>query len=198
MNEKNHVELHGTVRTDPVFAHRTGEIEFMRFELAVPRMSGAEDVLPVLVRKDMDAGQISAGKEITVDGSLRSWTNKSGTGRKLVLDVFAEDWVNEPGGALNQVVLSGRLVRSPVLRRTPFGRAICDCFLGVERMAGSHLDYIPMIAWGSVAYAFGDLDAGDSLSVEGRFQSRVYHKILDGGATEDRTAYEVSVHRSLV
>ena len=36
------------------------------------------------------------------------------------------------------------------------------------------------------------LGVGDSLSLEGRVQSRAYHKVTDSG-TEERTAYEVSM-----
>ena len=44
--------------------------------------------------------------------------------------------------------------------------------------------------WGAVRA--GRLQVGDPLSLEGRVQSRTYHKVTDLG-TEARVAYEVSM-----
>ena len=83
--------------------------------------------------------------------------------------------------------------RPPNLRSTPLGRSIRDLTLAVNRAYG-RADYLPCIAWGSVAHRCAVLDVGDPLRLEGRLQSRVYTKVLDG-RTEERTAFEVSVMR---
>ena len=49
-----------------------------------------------------------------------------------------------------------------------------------------------MIAWGQLAVQASQLAVGDSLSLEGRIQSRVYHKVTEQGE-EERVAYEVSM-----
>ena len=49
-----------------------------------------------------------------------------------------------------------------------------------------------MIAWGQLAVRAGRLQVGDPLALEGRVQSRTYHKVTDLG-TEERVAYEVSM-----
>ena len=53
-------------------------------------------------------------------------------------------------------------------------------------------DYLPCIAWGQVAMITGRMAVGSPLALEGRVQSRIYTKVVDGQA-EERTAYEVSV-----
>ena len=63
--------------------------------------------------------------------------------------------------------------------------------LAVNRRYG-RADYLPCIAWGQVAVLTGSLDTGSPLSLEGRVQSRIYTKVVDGVPTE-RTAYEVSI-----
>ena len=63
--------------------------------------------------------------------------------------------------------------------------------LAVPRRYG-RADYLPLIAWGQLAVYAEELAVGDALSVEGRVQSRLYHKTTEGGV-EERTAYEVSV-----
>lgn len=63
--------------------------------------------------------------------------------------------------------------------------------LAVNRRYG-RADYLPCIAWGSLAYQCGGMAVGSSLCLEGRLQSRTYTKNL-GDRTEERVAFEVSV-----
>ena len=56
-------------------------------------------------------------------------------------------------------------------------------------------DYLPCIAWGSLALACGELSVGARLHLEGRLQSREYQKCLLDGTIDQRVAYEVSCAR---
>jgi len=93
---------------------------------------------------------------------------------------------------VNRLVLAGVLCKPPVQRRTPLGRDICDLLLAVNRPYG-RADYLPCIAWGSLASACGAMAVGDRLRLEGRLQSREYRKTTENGDTVTRVAYEVSV-----
>ena len=111
---------------------------------------------------------------------------------KLVITVLARS--AQPAGleeGENRLTLAGALCRRPTVRRTPLGREICDLLLAVNRPYG-RADYLPCIAWGSLAAHCGALEVGDRLWLEGRLQSRRYHKMIDGEQVE-RTAFEVSV-----
>lgn len=187
---RNEVELCGTPLSTPVFSHENHGKHFFRFLLRIPRLSGTPDVLPVVVPEVLTP-DILPGAPLHVRGQLRSFNNKSGVGSRLVLTVYALS--AEPGDSTpcNRVVLTGTLCKPPVLRRTPLGRSICDLMLAVSRRYG-RADYLPAIAWGQLAVRVSQLAVGDSLTLEGRFQSRVYHKVTDTGV-EERTAYEVSV-----
>ena len=79
----------------------------------------------------------------------------------------------------------------PIFRRTPLGRSICDLMLAVSRRYG-RADYLPVIAWGQLAVQAARLQVGDTLSLEGRVQSRTYRKVLEDGTAQERVAYEVS------
>ena len=92
---------------------------------------------------------------------------------------------------MNHLELSGTLCKPPVLRATPLGRTICDMILAANRRYG-RADYLPCIAWGSLAYRCGSMEVGDRLALEGRLQSRIYTKEIDG-QTQERTAFEVSI-----
>lgn len=189
----NHVLLCGQVLTQPQPSHVNHSQSFSRFLLSVPRLSGQEDCLPVIVPQPLlELCPLSPGAAVTVTGQLRSFNNRSGIGRRLVLSVFARSLVKSPGAEIkNHIRLCGAVCKPPVLRSTPLGREICDLLLAVNRRCGRS-DYLPVICWGLLARQAAELTTGDSFCAEGRVQSRVYLKVVDG-ETQQRTAYEVSV-----
>ena len=117
--------------------------------------------------------------------------NRTRVGSRLVISVFVRELLLEQGEDQNRLVCTGTLCKPPSLRCTPLGRTICDMILAVNRRYGRS-DYLPCIAWGSLAYQCGQMEVGEKLGLEGRLQSRVYTKNL-GDRCEERTAYEVSV-----
>ena len=187
---RNEVELCGSPLSAPVFSHENHTKRFFRFPLQIPRLSGTPDILPVVVPESM-VPDILPETWLHIRGQLRSFNNKSGVGSRLVLTVYAMAVEPGDGTPCNHVVLTGALCKPPVLRRTPLGRSICDLMLAVGRRYG-RADYLPAIAWGQLAVRASRLAVGDPIALEGRFQSRIYHKAL-GDILEERTAYEVSV-----
>ena len=136
-------------------------------------------------------GGLSRGDAVTVRGEVRTFNNRSGVGSRLVISVLARELVPEEGEDENRLILSGTLCKPPSLRSTPLGRTICDMILAVNRRYG-RADYLPCIAWGSLAHLCGGMEVGGALALDGRLQSRTYTKNL-GDRTEERTAFEVSV-----
>lgn len=193
MSEANNaILLRGTLAEKPVYSHSVREERFFRMLLSVRRLSGTEDLLPVLVRERLlRAAEPGAADMLCVQGELRSFNNRSGVGAKLVLSVFARELRFEEGEDDNRVSLSGLLCRLPNLRQTPLGREVCDLMLAVPRRTG-RADYLPCICWGHLARKAALLSVGAALKLEGRLQSRVYLKQTEAGP-ERRTAYEVSV-----
>ena len=189
-HSQNDVLLEGYPASSPEWSHENHGTQFYRFLLEVPRLSGTPDILPVLLRADLLDRAGSQGP-LRIRGQLRSFNNRSGVGNKLVLTVYATDIQPGTGESCNQILLTGSLCKLPIFRRTPLGRSICDLMLAVPRRYG-RADYLPVIAWGQLAVQASCLGVGDSLSLEGRVQSRAYHKVTDSG-TEERTAYEVSM-----
>lgn len=187
---RNEVLLEGTALATPSLSHENHATRFYRFPLQVPRLSGQVDTLPVLVPEPLLA-QVTEGADLRVQGQLRSFNNRSGVGSRLVLTVYAQHLSPGLDEPCNQIFLSGALCKPPVFRRTPLGRSICDLMLAVPRRYG-RADYLPVIAWGQLAVRAGRLQVGDPLALEGRVQSRTYHKVTDLG-TQERVAYEVSM-----
>ena len=188
------VQLCGTAAGEPAPSHENHGQQFSRFPLAVRRLSGQTDTLWVIATMDQLHRLLPlTGRRLAVDGQLRSFNNKSGSGSRLVISVFAQ--LLTPAGEeeedRNRIALRGVICKPPVLRRTPLGRCISDMMLAVNRRYG-RADYLPCIAWGQVAMITGNMAVGEALSLEGRVQSRAYTKVVEGCAQE-RTAFEVSI-----
>lgn len=189
---RNTLSLRGTAVSEPVYSHENHGQEFYRFLLSVRRLSGQEDILPVVATLSQLTPLLPlTGQDLMVEGQLRSFNNRSGSGSRLVITVFPRILLPTQEEHFNSIRLTGVLCKPPILRRTPLGRCICDMMLAVNRRYG-RADYLPCIAWGQIAMLTGSMEVGSTLSLEGRVQSRQYTKIIDGNACE-RTAYEVSI-----
>ena len=189
--ETNDVRLCGAPAGRPVYSHSSRGLDFYRLPLTVQRLSGAEDCLNLILRREqLESAAPGDGQRLRVAGELRSFNNHRGEGPKLVLMVFVRElgFCDEPDG--NRVRLRGTLCRQPNLRRTPLGREICDLMLAVNRHYGRS-DYLPCICWGALARQAARFSVGQRLRLEGRLQSREYRKLTEAGI-ELRTAYEVS------
>ena len=189
---ENRILLRGTLAAQPVLSHANHGTQYYLLPLTVRRLSGAEDHLNVIASEErLFRLAPEPGERLTVRGEVRTFNNRSGEGRRLVVSVFARELCREPGEDENCLELSGTLCKPASLRSTPLGRTICDMILAVNRRYG-RADYLPCIAWGSLAHRCGELTVGDQVSLSGRLQSRVYTKSVEG-RTEERTAFEVSV-----
>ena len=195
---ENSILLRGRLLAAPAPSHQNHQIRFFLLPLEVCRLSGAADRLDVIVPQRLLEALplLQPGQRLQVSGEIRTYNNRSGIGRRLVITVFARAIsLTQSEDDENRLTLAGCLCRLPNLRSTPLGRSICDLTLAVNRPYG-RADYLPCIAWGSVAHRCAVMDVGDPVRLEGRLQSRVYTKLLEGRA-EERTAFEVSVMRLL-
>ena len=188
---ENTILLRGELLQLPQFSHENHHKRFFRFELSVPRLSGAVDVLPVIAQESvLNAADLSQGEMFTVVGQIRSHNIRTEGRRHLLIFVFANVVLCEDGEPMNEVTLCGPLCREPTFRRTPMGREICDVMLAVPR-AFKRADYLPCILWGRTAQQAAVCHTRDIVTITGRMQSRIYSKVTEDGVQE-RTAYEIS------
>ena len=191
---RNDLLLRGTAAAEPAVTHANHSHRLYRIPRSARRLSGQADVLQVIATGEQLSHLLPlTGRRLEIQGQLRSFNNKSGQGSRLVISAFTRLLVETAGEDVNIIELKGAICKPPVLRRTPLGRCICDMMLAVNRRYG-RADYLPCIAWGQVAMVTGQLPVGSTLALEGRVQSRVYTKVLDG-VPQERTAYEVSIMR---
>ncbi len=189
---ENSIFLRGRLAGPPAFSHANHGTQYLLLPLSVRRLSGAEDRLNVVAARPMAENlALEEGSPLAVRGEVRTFNNRSGVGSRLIVSVFAKQLACQEGEEENRLELSGTLCKPPSLRSTPLGRTICDMILAVNRRYG-RADYLPCIAWGSLAHRCGAMAVGDQLSLSGRLQSRAYTKQVDG-QPQARTAFEVSI-----
>lgn len=201
--ENNHLVLVGKVTSDKRFSHEIYGEKFYIFDLAVPRLSGNADIIPITVSERLlSINDLQIDSKITVEGQFRSYNSYENEKNRLVLTVFAKDikFVEDQEAEIevskdvvsNEVTLNGYICKKPIYRQTPFGREISDLLLAVNR-AYNKSDYIPCIAWGRNARFCENIPVGTEVKIVGRVQSRTYEKKYDDGRVETKVAYEVSV-----
>mgnify|MGYP002543523324 CR=1 FL=1 len=193
----NYLHLSGVISQSPTYGHEVFGEKFYYATLSVPRLSGAEDLLPItLSERLMEGVPLELGAPLTIEGQLRSYNKVIEGAGRLLITAFAQRILNceEDEENPNRVQLTGALCKPPSYRTTPFGREIADLMLAVNRSYGKS-DYIPCITWGRTARYAANLKIGDRVQLVGRFQSRAYQKQLPDGTALNKVAYEVSVSR---
>lgn len=193
----NKLYLEGVVASKLEFSHEMYGEGFYNFYLDVQRLSDAKDRLFVTVSERLITGiNLDVGKEIIVEGQLRSYNKFVDGANRLILTVFARNIqpCMERSKNPNQIFLDGFICKKPVYRTTPFGREISDMLLAVNR-AYNKSDYIPTIAWGRNSRFCESLTVGDNIRIWGRLQSREYEKKVSDSDTVKKIAYEVSISK---
>ena len=188
----NYAEISGKLLGLPYPSHESRGEQFYKAVVAVRRLSGTDDNLNVIIREKLLRGLVlNENDHVHIFGQLRSFNNKSGSGARLVISLFARDVIAEPCEERNDILLRGTVCKPPTLRKTPLGREISDFMMAVNRKYGRS-DYLPCIAWGQNAREISVKPVGTTLTVSGRFQSRQYIK-TENGVPVQKTAYEVSL-----
>jgi len=193
----NKIYLEGKVVSELEYSHEMYGEGFYTFGLEVQRLSDSVDLLNVTISERLLAGfDISIGKDVIVEGQLRSYNKFIEGSNKLILTVFARNIEPciERSKNPNEIFLDGYICKEPVYRTTPFGREIADVLLAVNR-AYNKSDYIPTIAWGRNSRFCKTLEVGDNIKVWGRLQSREYQKKVSETEVVKKIAYEVSISK---
>lgn len=193
----NIATISGVVCQELVLANEVEGEKFYDFVVEVKRLSESKDLIPVTIsERDLVGIDLKVGDYIKIEGEYRSYNKILSEKAKLVLHLFAKKLAfDDMHENLNEVKLIGFLCKSPIYRKTPFNREICDILLAVNRTNYHKSDYIPCIIWGRNARFIANQVIGCKIEVVGRIQSRKYSKSMPDGSVEEKTAYEVSCQR---
>lgn len=90
--ENNKVRIAGKVVSDFQFSHESFGEGFYICNVAVPRLSDMEDIIPIIVSDRLfDVHSDCKGKDVIILGQFRSYNRHEETGRKLLLSVFVKE-----------------------------------------------------------------------------------------------------------
>ena len=90
--ENNHLVLVGKVTSEKTYSHEIYGEKFYIFDLEVPRLSSAVDIIPITVSERLLTSlDLQIGKTLSVEGQFRSYNSYQNERNKLILTVFAKD-----------------------------------------------------------------------------------------------------------
>lgn len=219
----NAAHLIGELKEDFSFNHICRGTKMYSSSITVRRDSGVEDVLPIMVPKQVAREfktmiKKPVGAVVEIKGRLSSFNEKLSDRVKLrifikvkTMTLMAKDTKH-----VNEISLNGYICKEVNYRKTP-GRTdekgnvikkpsrITDILLAVNNKQLNASYYIPCIAWNKEADHASYLKVSDKIAVKGRMQSREYRKeifiqpdedkkINNDRQFETRVAYELSIN----
>lgn len=219
----NAAHLIGELKEDFSFNHICRGTKMYSSFIIVRRDSGVEDVLPIMVPKQVVKEfkrmiKKPVGAVVEIEGRLSSFNEKLSDRVKLrifikvkTMTLMAKDTKH-----VNEISLKGYICKEVNYRKTP-GRTdekgnvikkpsrITDILLAVNNKQLNASYYIPCIAWNKEADHASYLKVSDKIAVKGRMQSREYRKeifiqpdedkkINNDRQFETRVAYELSIN----
>lgn len=188
INKINQIKVTGYAKSIPEYSFTSKKgTKYYTFDLAVIRMSGKEDVVPILAREDRLI-PIELGDCVSIIGAVttRNWRNHLSV--RVSPEVMT---ITEPVGCTNEVELDGYVARPPYTKEIcESEKVITDFLIAINQ--GEKSDYVPVILWNRLARMSSNLECGKRIHITGRFQSREYIKPKEDGTLLEKVAYEVS------
>lgn len=219
----NVAHLIGELKEDFSFNHICRGTKMYSSSIIVRRDSGVEDVLPIMVPKQVVREfkrtiKKPVGAVVEIKGRLSSFNEKLSDRVKLriFIKVKTMTLMAKETKHVNEISLKGYICKEVNYRKTP-GRTdekgnvikkpsrITDILLAVNNKQLNASYYIPCIAWNKEADHASYLKVSDKIAVKGRMQSREYckeifiqpdedKKVNNDRQFETRVAYELSIN----
>lgn len=198
----NNIVLKGLLR-NVEFSHSIGDIQFYKANLVVKRNDGHEDVINIKCKKYIVADG-EQDKQVELKGNIRSYTHKEGDKNKV--DIYVFTYFDKPDeieldledshfNVNNYFTVEGRICKKNDLRIVDKSKETIHFILAntIANKDRTLNNYLPCIAWGSMAKKINDMEIGKDAIIKGEIHSREYKKILDNGEIEIRIAHELLV-----
>ena len=86
LRENNKVQVTGKIISGFTYSHEVFGEKFYTVDLAAPRLSGTEDIIPLMVSERlMDVRQNCSGCTVEVTGKFQSYNRQEEAKRRLIL-----------------------------------------------------------------------------------------------------------------
>lgn len=189
MEENNTARLSGKIVSEYDFYHETLGEKFYKVNIAVKRMSGEEDILPVIVSEKLLTEENMSATNVLFTGQIRTFNTENSN---VEMYLFAKNLeLVDENTFINEVKLNGFLCKKNQIKTTHSKRMILTFILAINtRFKKSY--YINVLAWGLNSIYIHNQKISTNLEVEGRFQSRKFYKKDENGKRVQHTTYEIS------
>lgn len=199
INENNIVRLVGVLATPFEDSHVNHRIEFCKAQLRIKRLSGVEDLVPIVVNKSwLESRKVDVGMTLRVNGILKTHF-KLDKYKCVQLYVFVNGYAIVPSNTPheNEVWLRAKMsqYREVHFRHTLSGKTVADFTVQQENRTNKHTFNFPCIAWGSCARWTAKVKPGTVLMIRGRLQSRTYDKQISKLESISIQTQEISVNK---
>ena len=92
LRENNKVQVTGKIISGFTYSHEVFGEKFYTVDLASPRLSGTEDIIPLMVSERlMDVRQNCSGCTVEVTGKFQSYNRQEEAKRRLILFLFVKE-----------------------------------------------------------------------------------------------------------
>ena len=166
------------------------EPDSIELYLLISRAEGKEDILPVMVPRDIATCDIKEDDVIKIKGIIRTLKAHG----RSILRVQAVDFEEQDKDQEHKNKVFGRFYvkSSKSVRTTSSGYRVKDLML--RRKVSDDLGYSEFraVVWNEDADKYGNIPDNTDLYIVGRLQCREYSKKTEDGSKRVRT-YEVSV-----
>lgn len=197
--EANQALLVGEVLEGFTPSHVFKGKQFFKNVLRVMRNSGTYDFVPIISVSPYP--EIKEGDTVSIEGSV--YTHYKPDKYKSVKLYVMINKLRKVGAKTphqNDIFIAGVMSRyvDPYLRRTPFGRTLCEFVIQKPHSIKDYTYNIYCIAWGKTAQYVNCLTRGQKIGLQGRFQSRDYVKcVAETNENISIRTYEISVMEML-
>lgn len=190
----NFIYLKGIIK-NITYSHTIGDTVFNKADLIVRRPDGREDLI-VVKFKEFSLPH-NEYKEVELVGNIRSFSQQIDGKNKVEVYVFSYfDEVTEHLDKSNVAILEGKICKKDTIRKTSSGKHYIHYIVAnnIHTENGTKLSsYIPCVSWGKSAKEIeSEFNVGDTVHIEGQFQSREHKKKISEKEIELRLAHELA------
>lgn len=206
MEDNNKIVLIGKVISKIRLSYKTDKDSFYMFDLEVPTLIKAYDtdyeIVPIIVSEELiNYKEMQINKKIMVEGLFRTIFSSESEEPKMIPSIIAKKIILEEEFIVkakkdinleqfNKAILIGNICRTPIYKKTPFGREYTDMMVEVKT-DGKNSDFALVQIWGIDARICRELKKETKVKVIGKIRITKYEKQYKDGTSKVKYRYIV-------
>jgi len=196
----NEIILAGIIRNIK-YSHTIKDVEYWQAEIITTTTDGNKfsDIVPIKFKKF--SNMYNEDDFVFIKGNIRSFSRRGENGKNSV-QLYVFTYFDMPSSNeftddnVNRFVITGSVCKTEPNRKTKSGKDNKHFIIANNIASGNNKkinNFLPSVAWGSLAKNINDLKVNDKIKCTGKFHSRTYTKTLEDGSVEFNVANELVV-----